>query len=193
MKHISLLKNATRSILPAVMKKASVFAIALIFPVFAVSAANLTDAEIAGIVVAANEVDIEAGRLVETKSTNEQVKAYAHRMVGEHTDVNESAKKLVTKLGVKPEETMISTGLRTEGKVNLAEFNLLNGNALDRSYIDEEIELHKKVIDTVDKQLLPSVKNQELKEMLVSVRPSLVSHLEHAQKIKESLAGSASR
>jgi putative membrane protein len=175
------------------MKKALIFAIALIFPVFAVSAANLTDAEIAGIVVAANEVDIEAGTLAKTKATNEQVKAYAHRMVGEHTDVNESAKKLVTKLGLKPETTMISTGLRAEGKVNMAEFNLLSGNAFDRSYIDEEIELHKKVIETVDKQLLPSVKNQELKEMLVGVRPSLVSHLEHAQKIKESLAKGASR
>lgn len=175
------------------MNKALIFAIALIFPAFAVSAANLTDAEIAGIVMAANEVDIEAGRLAETKSTNEQVKAYAHRMVGEHTDVNESAKKLVTRLGVKPEETMVSTGLRTEGKVNMGKFKLLNGNAFDRSYIDEEIELHKKVIDTVDKQLLPNVKNQELKEMLVNVRPSLVSHLEHAQKIKESLGGGTNR
>ncbi|MBA4141970.1 MAG: DUF4142 domain-containing protein [Nitrosospira sp.] len=171
------------------MKNLLILATALIFPAFPVSAADLNDAEIAGIVVAANEVDIEAGRYAQTKSTNEEVKAYAHRMVGEHTDVNESAKKLVSKLGIKPEETTTSLGLKAEGKANLIKFRVLDGENFDKSYISEEIELHRKVIDVVDKKLLPSAKNEELKAMLKQVRPSLVSHLEHAQKVQGMLTG----
>ncbi len=170
------------------MKTLLILTAALMFPAASVfAAADFNDAEIAGIVVAANEVDIAAGRIAQDKSQNEEVKAYAHRMIGEHTDVNESAKKLVTKLGVKPETTTVSTGLRTEGTTNTAKFKLLSGAAFDRSYIDEEIELHEKVIDVVDKKLIPSAKNEELKALLVKVRPSLVSHLEHARKIQAML------
>jgi putative membrane protein len=45
------------------------------------------------------------------------------------------------------------------------------------------------VIDVVDNKLIPNAKNEELKAMLVKVRPSLVSHLEQAQKIMASLKG----
>ena len=172
------------------MKKYSVIlAAAFLLPSIAFAASHLNDAEIAGIVVAANEVDMEAGRYAEANSTNDDVKVYARRMAGEHTDVNESAKKLVSKLNVKPEETAISTGLRAEGKANLLKFKALNGKACDKSYIDQGIELHRKVIDVVDNKLIPNAKNEELKAMLVKVRPSLVSHLEHAQKIMASLKG----
>jgi putative membrane protein len=170
-------------------KNAFILAAAFLLPSVVFATTHLNDAEIAGIVVAANEVDIEAGRYAQANSTNDDVKAFAHRMVGEHTDVNESAKKLVNKLNVKPEETAISTGLRSEGKANLLKFKALSGAAFDKSYIDEEIELHRKVIDAVDNKLIPNAKNEELKAMLVKVRPSLVSHIEHAQKIMASLKG----
>jgi putative membrane protein len=170
-------------------KSAFILAAAILLPSIVFAADRLNDAEIAGIVVAANEVDIEAGRYAQANSTNDDVKAYAHRMVGEHTDVNESAKKLVSKLNVKPEETAISAALRAEGKANLVKFKALSGSAFDKSYIDEEIELHRNVIDVVDNKLIPNAKNEELKAMLVKVRPSLVSHLDHAQKIMASLKG----
>lgn len=167
------------------MKSLFILTAALMFPAASVFAAtDYNDAEIAGIVVAANEVDIAAGRIAQTKSQNEEVKAYAHRMIGEHTDVNEAAQKLVTKLGVKPESSTVSAALRTEGAANTVKFKALQGAAFDRSYIDEEIELHQKVIDVVDNKLIPSAKNEELKALLVKVRPSLVSHLEHARKIQ---------
>ena len=71
----------------------------------------------------------------------------------------------------------------------------LSGNEFDKAYIDSEIKLHQQVIDVADTKLVPSVKNEELKALLVKVRPALVSHLEHAQKIQGSLANreSASR
>ena len=71
------------------MKKLMILAIALMAPALATAAedrANLNDAQVAAIVVAANQIDIDAGKLAESKSPNPEVKAFAHRMIGEHTD-----------------------------------------------------------------------------------------------------------
>jgi putative membrane protein len=45
------------------------------------------------------------------------------------------------------------------------------------------------VIDALDKTLIPSAKNAELKALLVKVRPAFVAHLEHAKMIQASLNG----
>ena len=46
---------------------------------------------------------------------------------------------------------------------------------------------HQAVIDAVDKTLIPSAKNTELKDMLVKVRPAFVAHLEHAKQIQSTM------
>ena len=79
------------------MKNSVILAIALMAPAFVASAedkTNLNDAQIAAIVVAANQVDIDAGKAAESKSSNKEVQAFAHRMVGDHTDVNKQATAL---------------------------------------------------------------------------------------------------
>jgi putative membrane protein len=167
------------------MKKVLVFAAALMFPALAMAqGGDLNDAQIAHIVVTANQVDIENGQLAKKKASNEDVHAYAHRMIGEHTDVNKQAKDLAAKLGVTPEDNPISKSLKADGKKNLDKLKNLSGSEFDKAYIDAEIKLHQQVIDVADTKLVPSVKNEELKALLVKVRPALVSHLEHAQKIQ---------
>lgn len=52
------------------------------------AAGQVTDPQIADIVVAANEVDIQAGELARTEATNPQVKEFAQRMITDHTGVN---------------------------------------------------------------------------------------------------------
>ena len=73
------------------------------------------DAQIAAIVVTANQVDIDAGKLAESKSTNAQVKAFGKQMVTDHTGVNKQATALVTKLGVKPEDNPTAQSLKSGG------------------------------------------------------------------------------
>ena len=46
---------------------------------------------------------------------------------------------------------------------------------------------HQAVIDAVDKTLLPSAKNAELKALIEKVRPALVQHLEHAKHMQAKL------
>lgn len=153
------------------------------------AAGGLTDPQIAAIVVAANQVDIDAGNLALKKTTNEDVKKLAQQMVTDHTAVNKAAVDLVTKLKVTPEETDASKGLVAGGADNRAKLEKLDGAAFDKAYVDNEVAYHKAVIDVVDGKLIPSASNAELKSTLVSVKPALEEHLKHAEMVQSQLAG----
>ena len=94
----------------------------------------------------------------------------------------------MTKLHVTPESNPTSESLQQGGDKNLANLKTLKGSAFDRAYIDHEVAYHQAVLDAVDKTLIPSAKNEELKALLVKVRPAFVAHLDHAKQIQASLA-----
>ena len=74
---------------------ATIAAAALLSGNAALAQAAPDDAQIAGIVVAANTVDIDAGKLAEKTTKNKDVKAFAKQMVTDHTGVNKQATALV--------------------------------------------------------------------------------------------------
>ena len=145
------------------------------------------DAQIAAIVVTANQVDIDAGKLAESKATSPEVKAFGKQMVTDHTGVNKQATELVTKLGVKPEGNPTAQSLKSGGADNVRALTALSGAAFDKAYVDHEVAYHQQVLDAVDKTLIPSAQNAELKALLVKVRPAFVAHLEHAKQLQASL------
>jgi putative membrane protein len=148
-----------------------------------------SDAQIAAIVVTANQVDIDAGKLTASRSHNKDVQEFAKRMITDHTGVNKSAVELVTKLKVTPENNPTSQSLKSGGEENLRNLKTLKGTAFDKAYIDHEVAYHEQVLNAVDKVLIPNATNPELKALLVQVRPAFVAHLEHAKRIQASLAG----
>jgi len=150
-------------------------------------AAGPSDPQIAAIVVTANQVDIDAGKLAQSKAQSADVKEFAGRMVTDHMGVNKSASELVKKLHVKPESNPTSESLKQQGEQNVAALHKLSGAEFDKAYVDHEVVYHQAVLDAVDKTLIPSAQNAELKALLVKVRPAFVDHLEHAKKIQSSL------
>jgi putative membrane protein len=166
---------------------ASVIAGLLAVSPVAVSAQAPTDAQIAHIVVTANQVDIDAGKLAASMGTSAEVKKFGQQMVTDHTGVNKQAVELATKLKVTPEDNPTSQSLKAGGEKNIANLKGLKGAAFDKAYIDNEVAYHQAVLDAVDKTLIPNAKNAELNALLVKVRPAFVAHLEHAKKIQSSL------
>ena len=154
------------------------------------SAQGINDAQIASIVVTANQVDIDAGKLAAARGTNPEVKAFGQQMADQHAGVNKQASELVTKLKVTPEDNPTSQALKSGGEKNVAALKGMKGAEFDKAYIDNEVAYHQQVLDAVDKTLLPGAKNAELKALLEKVRPAFVSHLEHAKHLQATLAKS---
>ena len=171
------------------MKSSVLFAAALLCAAPLASAQSVNDAQIASIVVTANQVDIDAGKLAAATSKNAEVKKFAQLMVTDHTGVNKQAVDLATKLGVKPEDNDTAKSLASGGQANLANLKTLKGKEFDKAYVDHEVAYHQAVLDAVDKTLIPGAKNEELKALLVKVRPAFVAHLEHAKMMQSALKG----
>jgi putative membrane protein len=146
------------------------------------------DAQIAHIVVTANQVDIDAGKLAEKKSKSAEVKAFGKQMVTDHGAVNKQAVALATKLGVKPEDNPTSQSLKSGGDANVKKLSAMKGAAFDKAYVDQEVAYHQAVLDAIDKTLIPNAQNAELKALIVKVRPAIDGHLQHAKHMQAQLA-----
>ncbi len=154
------------------------------------SAQGVTDAQIAAIVVTANQVDIDAGKVAAEMGSGSEVKKFGKDMVRDHTGVNTSAVALVTRLKVTPEDNPTAMSLKKGGIENVANLKTLKGKAFDKAYIDHEVAYHEQVIEAMDKTLIPGAKNEELKALLVKVRPAFVSHLAHAKMLQTKMMSS---
>jgi putative membrane protein len=166
----------------------TVAASSLVLLAGSVAAQAPSDAQIASIVVTANQVDIDAGKLAESKGSNAEVKAFGKQMVTDHSGVNKQAVALVTKLKVTPEDNATSKSLKAGGVDNVKNLEKLSGAAFDKAYVDHEVAYHEQVLEAIDKTLVPSAQNAELKGLLVAVRPAFVAHLEHAKMLQATLA-----
>ena len=152
------------------------------------AAPAINDAQIAHIVVTANSVDSAAGELAKRKGASKAVKDFGQTMVTDHTAVNKQAVALATKLNVTPEDNDTSRQLKSGGDANLSKLNGLTGAAFDKAYIDNEVTYHQAVLDAIDKTLIPSAQNAELKGTIEKVRPAIAAHLDRAKSIQTSLA-----
>ena len=162
-------------------------ALALTLPMAAFAQAP-SDPQIAGIVVTANKIDVDAGKLAKSRSKNKEVQQFAQQMITDHTAVNKQAAALAKKLGVKPEDSDTSKSLKKEAGENMANLKKLKGASFDRAYVDHEVAYHEEVLGAIDKVLIPSAQNAELKGLIEKVRPAIDAHLQHAKHLQETLA-----
>jgi putative membrane protein len=182
--------NANRSV--ALVAPALIVALIAPLPVHAAEGAGqarvamMTDANIAAIVLAANTVDITNGELALVRSQNRAVKEFAKQMVTDHTSVNAKATALATRLKLVPKENQASRSLVANTDSTRNRMRKLSSAAFDRAYVKNEVAYHQAVIDLLDTTLVPSVQNEDLKELLIAVRPAFVAHLEHAKTIQAS-------
>ena len=168
------------------MNRKQLFALVLVAPALA-QAKGPSDPQIAGIVVTANQIDIDAGKLAKARASNKEVKDFAQQMITDHGAVNKQAGALAKKLGVKPEDSDTRRALEKGAAENVASLKKLKGAQFDKAYVEHEVAYHQQVLDAIDKVLVPSAQNTELKDLIVKVRPAIATHLEHAKHIQASL------
>lgn len=147
-----------------------------------------TDPQIVGIVIGANQIDIDAGKAAVAKAHDPQVREFAQQMIKDHTAVLQSVLDLGAKLHVKPADSDTATSLKKQATETAARLKGLSGAAFDKAYVDNEVGYHQAVIDAVTKVLIPNAQNAELRSALVGAAPLFQGHLEHAQKLQAALA-----
>ena len=129
------------------------------------------DAQIADIVLVADQVDIYAGKLAESRGHSQDVRSFGKEMVTDHGAVNKQARALAKKLHLAPQSSATSKSLRAGGTANLRDLRKLHGAAFDKAYIDHEVAYHQQVIDALKMTLIPNAQNAGLKQLLQTGLP----------------------
>jgi len=151
----------------------------------------VSDANIAAIVVAANQADIDNGKQAQTMTKDLTVKAFAKEMITDHTSSNEQAKALAGKLNLTPEDDDTSRQMKAQQDSIRSSLKGMKGAAFNKAYIDNEVAVHQAVLDALDNMLIPNAQNPELKQLLTNTRPVIAQHLDHAKLIQTKLGGTA--
>ena len=166
---------------------AAIAAVSLLGGAAYAQGAKPTDPQIAHIAYTAGQIDIAAAKQALAKASNKDVKTFAQDMVRDHEAVNKQALDLVKKLNVTPEDNDTSKTLSKNAAEKLAELGKLSGAAFDKAYVANEVAYHKTVNGALEKQLIPSSSNAELKSLLQTGLKIFQGHEQHAEHVAASL------
>lgn len=147
---------------------------------------TLTDAQVVKVVSTANNGEITQATVALPKLQSPQVRSYAQMMINEHSMNEQKGQALANRLGLVPQVSMISNALQADSNAIVTKLNQSNA-MVDREYMMSQVDVHRKVLKTIDEQLLPSASNAELKSMLVQTRAAVHMHLQMAEQLLASV------
>jgi len=156
-------------------------------PASEASALVLDDATIVAIFDAANTADIETGELAAARGHSEEVRQFGAMLARDHTIVRQQGRDLAKKLGVTPTPPAVDQNAQDHAAA-MRRLSGLRGPEFDRAFLQHEVVFHREAIAAIDTTLLPAVKNEELRALVVKVAPAFQAHMVMAQNLGKQLA-----
>lgn len=151
------------------------------------AAPQLSQAQIAKVTELANTGEIEQAKIAQTKAKSASVKKFAAMMIKHHGEAKTAQAKLYKQLDLTPASSETATLLQADADKALGKLRGADGSAFDMAYIEGQVDAHQKVLDTIDRQLLPAATDQALVSELNKMRATVESHLAEAKRIASEL------
>jgi putative membrane protein len=149
---------------------------------------TLADPQVAGVMAAIDNSEIEAGMAAQKKGVSQEVRSYAQHMVTQHSQLKNELNSLLQKQGISMATSPDSNQLSLEARTTTDKLNAKSGPEFDNAYIDAQLADHKKAIETIDAKLVPVTKNPELLNFIKNrVRPGIEKHLKMAEQTQATL------
>lgn len=127
-------------------------------------------------------MEVELGKIVQEKATNQEVKDFAAMMVKDHSAANEQLKSLAQTKNIQ-----LSDSLSDEHREHVNKFrDMAKGGDFDKEYVDLMVEDHEEDISKFE-EAQEDVKDPELKQWVDNTLPTLRQHKERIDQIKETI------
>ena len=152
------------------------------------TAAQLTDAEILGVVNAVDKHEINAAKEAMKKKPGAGVRDYAKMLREEHSANMKKTKSLAKQNKIKPASSQTEKDLRAKTSTEEKALASLKGAAFEKAYIDAMVSGHTEVLQMLDATLIPAAKNEAVKTHLTEVRGHVAAHLEQGKRLQEASA-----
>lgn len=148
----------------------------------------LTDPEIVQIILTLHQGEMQHGELATVRSSSHSVRDYARVVGGDHRAAGSHIRTLAsTTVELTPVESELSIQLASRSNRSLETLGTWRGTEFDRRFMDVQIELHEWMLDTIEKNLIPSARNRELRALLESQRGAVANHIARAREIRSGL------
>jgi putative membrane protein len=121
--------------------------------------------------------EVQLAQLTLQKSSNDQVKQFAQRMIDDHTKLNEQMKPVAQQLGVTPPDQVSKNDRKT-----MAKLQALSGSAYDQAYIRDMVKDHKQDLSQFQMEA-SSGQDQNVKDAANQGSKVIAQHLQMAQQL----------
>jgi putative membrane protein len=148
--------------------------------------APLDDATIVAIFDAANTWDMETGALAVKKGSTQAVRDFGKQLTGDHKMVRQQGRDLAAHLHVTPTPPK-DFAMAADHAAAVKKLSALEGKEFDRAFLTHEVAFHKAVLDAATTTLLPSLKSQEVKDLVNKVAPAFNAHMIAAQNLLDKM------
>jgi putative membrane protein len=121
--------------------------------------------------------EVQLAQMTLQKSSNDQVKQFAQRMIDDHTKLNEQMKPVAQQLGVTPPDQVSKNDRKT-----MAKLQALSGSAYDQAYIKDMVKDHKQDLTEFQAEA-SSGQDQTVKDAANQGSKVIAQHLQMAQQL----------
>ena len=125
--------------------------------------------------------EIALSQLAEQKATNPAVKAFAEKMVKEHTQMTASMKPFADSWGL-----TAPTGPDSDHQKELDKLNGLSGNDFDKEYMDQMVTDHSKALSAFTTEA-KDTKDVKFRAAVLKGKTAVAAHKNMAYDLKKKL------
>lgn len=130
-----------------------------------------------------NLAETQLGQMAQGKANNPDVKKFATRMVDDHSRADDQLKQIAQQQHVAlPDE--VDAAHKNEAD----RLSKLSGTAFDKAYMLNMVQDHQKTVQKFD-HVSKTSGDPEVKNWAQQTLPTLQSHLQDAQKVRQEVAG----
>jgi putative membrane protein len=144
---------------------------------------TLSDANVVSVLDTIDVSEIEAAQLAKQKAYNPAVRAYASRLIDDHTQKMQQTLQLANRRGLEPQKPRLAAAVESTHQQTMEELRKKSGRDFDRAYLDYQVTMHQQAVKLVE-DTANSVTDTRLKQHLMKTRPDLMSHLTGARDLQ---------
>lgn len=152
----------------------------------------LNDAEVLGVVLTANEGEVQMAEQAIKKAKSKDAKDFAMMMKTHHSQGATKTKSTATKTKITQKDSDLSSFLKTDTEKTVKDLQNKEGADFDKAYMDSQVAAHKAVLAAIDNRLVPSAQNADVKSLVTETRKIVADHLAKAEDIQKKVNATAS-
>ena len=109
-------------------------------------------------------------------------------MTTDHTLLNARVNEIALRNRITAEDDAISLDFRDHSAARRDVLRELEGARFDSTYVANEVQYHQELLAAIDGVLVHSVRNADLRDFVMSLKPAVSAHLAHAEQVRAILA-----